>query len=295
MKPHLAKALAAYGSGFHFSAPSPPGVENLANLRSDDPDDVIGCVLLHLQRGRFEVADALLPVLQRTDGTFVWGAATTLLTYAAPKPTIREFFAWASSHPDASLRLEACGVALLAGYRWAVEPTLNLLPEIRDLGLRATARTELSWLLEQAPGRVYAEPPDVEVRDPDDLPWHPPRTAPDESVYAGLVRDRMDELTRAPGLAADTPLAEGEPTSVVRVARRMLDRLAERELCTPRMEHAGLLFSAATGLDLWSLYDGSGIRDRAHAAAILLRFLDSTAEATFEPGGRYFFGHRIPG
>ena len=63
MKPYLRDALAGYGSLFHFTVPPPANIEHRDNLASADSELVVACVLANFQKGRFDVADALVPLM----------------------------------------------------------------------------------------------------------------------------------------------------------------------------------------------------------------------------------------
>jgi hypothetical protein len=89
---------------------------------------------------------------------------------------------------------------------------------------------------------------------------------------------------------ADTPLFEGEPVGARRLAEKLLVHLQMADL----PEYWRGRFEAMTGLDCSGFYK-SGSLQPLTAAAIVEDFLESGDADKFEPGTRYFFGHRIPG
>ncbi len=294
MKAHLATALAGYGSGFHFTVPPPPDVANLKHLRSPDPDDVLGCVLANFQRGGFETADALLRLLQRDDSDYVWSAATNLLAYGAPGACIRSFFSWAHGEPDEVSRFDASTAALLAGGLWAVEPTLAALPILSDPNLRSITQTNLSWVLEEAPGAIY-EGPTLVSPDPEESPlFSESQPYPDDRGYAKLVRGQERLVRVGRRLGDQSTVVEGELVNFENVTRRLLKRVRFPAPPQGRVEQGWMFFAATTGVDCRDFFDGEGRLRHLTAAALLEAYLASGAVERFEPGVRYFFGHRIP-
>jgi len=99
-------------------------------------------------------------------------------------------------------------------------------------------------------------------------------------------------------LSADREMSlaifEGEALSLAKVARRLLVRLRANggleEISTARMT-----LEAFTGMDCSSFYKPDfGPLQPLTAAAIVEDFLESGEAEKYEPGVRYFFGHRIP-
>jgi hypothetical protein len=129
----------------------------------------------------------------------------------------------------------------------------------------------LSNLLEPEDGVVS-----VQVR-PDDLP-----------DYLKTVSDRYNEL--AAELGTDQVIVfRGARFGVVPLAQYVLRRI-QHPYVRDELRHR---FEASTGIDCTGFYRNGDLRPLA-AAVILEDFLASPAADAFEPGVRYFFGHRIP-
>jgi len=291
MKSYLEKTLVGYGAGFHFTVPPPPGVERLSHLASPDPEEVIACVLANFQRARFDVADALVPLLKGTDSFWVWSAGAHLLSAAAPAEHVRELLTWAEAGSDQAAQYRLCLAALLRGWLWAVEPTLRALPTFRDPALALILETALSWLLEERDGAIYEGPEEVEL-PPEAQTWDPsPQLVSDELGYAERVRERVRQVGQPEGR---TIFAEGEPISVIRIAERLLEQLRSPGGTGPRIDHSWRVFNASTGVDCRDFFDAEGNPRRLTGAVILEDYLRSGAGKALKPGVRYFFGHQVP-
>lgn len=293
MVTYLATALWGFGSGFQFTSEPPSGIERLVHLYSDRPEDVLGCVLANFQGGNFAVASALLPLLQRDDSAYVWSAATHLLAYGAPQPHVRQFFHWARELPDDISQYEACSAALRAGNLWAVEPALEVYAGLSDPSLRDFLAADLSWVLEQTPGEVFEgpTPPETEAyAAPSHLLFSPPSVG--HASYAQSVTARHASISAQ---TSELLVAEGAPINLIGIARRLLGRVTSEGVPSARIEQAWWMFGAMTGVDCRGFFTTEGHLKRLTAAAILEEYLDSGAAERFEPGVRYFFGHRIPG
>ena len=88
---------------------------------------------------------------------------------------------------------------------------------------------------------------------------------------------------------ADTLVFQGEQFGVIKFTRFLLDRI-RRPYFRSVLRHK---FEALTGVDCTAFYK-NGIFQPLSAAAVIEEFLDSPAAGAYEPGVRYFFGHRIP-
>jgi len=291
MKPYLATALWGHGSGFCFTTKPPPGVERLEQLQSRDPDDVLACVLANFQCGNFEVASALLPLMQRDESAYIWSAGANLLAHAAPQAEVRRFFDWAHGLPDDASRYEACATALIAGNLWAVDAALALHAELSDPNLRQFLRADLSWLLEASTAEVFAGPALQNASDEDEEQPFSIEPRFDHAGYASSVLSIRDSI--AAGFPPAAAVAEGAPIHVVDIAQRLLRQLGSEDASRARLEHAWWMFGAITGVDCRAFFSDDGNLQRLSAAAIVEDYLDSF-DAQFQPGVRYFFGHRIP-
>lgn len=143
--------------------------------------------------------------------------------------------------------------------------------------------------------RRYREVPDAEIirvlvdrlleREPGGLP--DPAELEDFSVYESAVNAAYGELEARFG--RDAHVFRGELLDVRRLAERLLEAL-QRPYFSMSWRHR---FEASTGTDCSGFYKRGELQPLA-AAAIVEDFLESGAAERFEPGVRYFFGHRIP-
>ena len=292
MKPYLGEALVGYGSLFHFTVPPPANIEHRDNLVSADSDVMIACVLANLQKGRFDVAEALVPLMKSSDSFWVWSAGSKLLAAAGSEQLLKEFIEWGEAREDEAALYKLCLNALLAGFPWAVEPTLQVLPRFSDDALPPILETYLSWLLEENRGPIFHGPDEVLPPENERQGWDPsPPLVRDEQGYASMVRLRLEEVRSATG---NVLLAEGETVSVTRIAERLLARTKTLEVPPARPDQAWHVFSAMTGLDCRGFFDANGNFQRLTAAATVEDFLDSGLGRSMTPGKRYFFGREVP-
>ncbi|MFO7562062.1 MAG: hypothetical protein R6X02_05420 [Enhygromyxa sp.] len=85
----------------------------------------------------------------------------------------------------------------------------------------------------------------------------------------------------------------GGPFSVRRLAERYLELLGSSPYEVMMQPYLRRRFEESTGIDCSEFYVNTNFQPLT-AAARLEAWLDSSAPEAFEPGERYFFGHRIP-
>ncbi|MBZ5709306.1 hypothetical protein [Nannocystis pusilla] len=86
----------------------------------------------------------------------------------------------------------------------------------------------------------------------------------------------------------------GGPFSVRRVAERFLQMLGTSSYENMMKPYLRQRFEACTGIDCSDFFETNGDLKPLTAAARLEAWLESDAPDRFEPGERYFFGHKIP-
>jgi hypothetical protein len=112
-----------------------------------------------------------------------------------------------------------------------------------------------------------------------------------------LLREQTRRLTDvAAELSVQAPsdtmaFLKGRALSLVDLASRMLDDLGSGFV--GGFAHYRVMFEAYTGLDCSHFYQEHHLRNLS-AAATLEDFRENYDAAQYEPGVRYFFGHRIP-
>lgn len=107
-------------------------------------------------------------------------------------------------------------------------------------------------------------------------------------AYARAVIDRGRELEAKFGPSA--AVFEGELYDVREIARRLARQLQE---ATGGVDLGFLQpFAATTGIDTTSFHEGPLLKPLT-ALAVVEEFLSSAQAKQFEPGARYFWGHKI--
>ncbi|AEI64244.1 hypothetical protein LILAB_11675 [Corallococcus macrosporus] len=111
--------------------------------------------------------------------------------------------------------------------------------------------------------------------------------------YLNLVERTFQEVVSTQKLFEQDALWEGGRLDIRAVAQRLLTRVRD---CThpDRIEVGRMLLEGTTGLDFRAFFNGSGRLQSLTAAAITEEFLERGDADKYQPGVRYFFGHRIP-
>lgn len=292
LPPYVARTFLEHGAGFHFSAAPPPDIRDHRYLSSADPWEVLACTLANLQHGHFGVAAAPIDLMSRYDDLDLWAACANLIGFAAPAAVVRSLFEVFAPAAYDDRRLYPCSAAVAAGGLWAVDPILGLYPRA-DPHLRDLLQDELSWLLEPAPGRLWAGPERIEVQEPGAPDLTQPEPEPDIAGYVDAVRACARSVREALGPDRSAAVAEGRPIAVRDLAKTLLDRLRQGER-SDRIDRGRMLLEASTGLDCHGFFDEKYMLQPLAAAAIVEDFLESDDASRYLPGVRYFFGHRIP-
>jgi hypothetical protein len=275
------------GNGFHFAAPSPQDLTDPRYLQSSDPYEVLACVLANLQQGRFDVATVPMRLLQTMDVPGLWVACTALIGFAAPMRELRRFVEQTIPTTAGARRYYMCEMAMSSGGRWAPDVILGSYSSVTDADLSRFLSYALSWLIEEEPALIW-DGPDVVAHEADPFI----DDEPDLAGYTSVVRAQFVALSERIGNDRSV-VAEGGVLSIADVCRRLLTRL-ERGEYPDRIEKARMLIEATTGLDCRRMFSSDGRVQPAAGIVLITRFLESGLAETFEPGHRYFFGHKVP-
>ncbi len=299
--PYTESLLLERGPGFHFLHPPPADIRDPRYLVSPEPREVIAAVLAHARAGNFGAFDHLLRLMLRDEAAWTWNACTNLLSYAAPFSTIRKLvravLTEAPTPPDPGTRWYLCRILSGCKGLWAVPVILDVYSELRAPEQADLIPTYLSYLLEPTRGPIADGPPALPAPEPP----APTGFTTEEVVrydlegFRAAVLARYTELRAVVGAGTEdrTAVFEGEPLSLDRVARRLLGRLRVGE-DADEIEIGRMIFEAHTGVNCAAFYKPLGPLQPLAAAAIVEDYLESGDAARFEPGVRYFFGHRIP-
>lgn len=296
MKQYLKRTFLQLGRGFQFSAEPPPELANAEHLASPDSWTVLGCVLARVRQGDLRAVEVLPDLMARDDGALVWNACVQLIGFAGRTPFVLDTAARLLTRPEdlgmqwsiASLLRNVCSLH-------AVEPLLQLHAAATDRDARRHIEYCLSTLLEEHWGPITDGAEEHEIPDPDyqglPEPFNQTLIVLDRAGYAAQVRQAAAELL--PRLARrDQAVTAGRPLDLGALVARLRERIRSGEASGSRMEWERMFFEASTGIDCSAFYE-QGRLQRLAALAVLEDFMDGGYAADFEPGVRYFFGHRI--
>lgn len=229
--------------------------------------------LLDARKGRYDLLWQLESLATQFAYEDFANACVVLLGAAAPRSLLRALAAEDAQMPPPP------GLAPVHRFRaltlsqtpWAADHVLSALDSVRDLSSLREMLLRCSDIVEPGSPALDEEP-----------------------VLLARERDRLrggvDQLVALMG-RDDIACLRGAPLSLADVARRMLDIASGPT--TGLFAHYRLVFEAYTGWDCRHFYREHRLQ-KLVVAATLEDFLDSGEADRYEPGVRYFFGHRIP-
>lgn len=275
------------GGGFHFAEPAPPLLDD-ACLDADDPEDVASAALARAQRGDFSAVGRVVERMETSDDGSFWVDCAALLAHAAPSSVLRALHLrhHAAQGP---IREWVAEILLTSGLLWSVPAALRMYLDAGAKERLFSTPGNLSMLLETTPGAIF-EGPKLLPRDEDDPPWYdpPPRYA--LADYEALVLDRHRALSASHG--QEVAFFEGDALALPAIAQRAWARVHRGE-DVEEVARARMVLEAATGRSLAAMYD-DGLLRRDRALAALEHLIEKGELERYDPGVRYFFGHRIP-
>lgn len=231
------------------------------------------------RRGEFEALDDMVELYPRLDGPDTRHFARNLLGDAGTDGQLEKAEAFIYENVlDINNVCDLCRSLGLWGRLSAVEAILwaydRNFPGQSAEGLPAYLTTMLEP--EFGPAAAYPREDTLEAY------------TTYENGVRELCRQRMDELGGPKAYAFF-----GGPFSVRRLAERYLELLGDSRYETMMQPYLRQRFEACTGIDCSDFYEDTDLKPLT-AAARLEAWLDSDAPNRFEPGERYFFGHKIP-
>jgi hypothetical protein len=292
MKPYYRGLLLAGRSGFHFNVPVPTDIASERYLNSSDPEEVICALVARAQIGDFGYFQQLTSLLLTTEDADIWYSSITLFSYAAPRSAIVELMNASLQGPCATPEnvLHAFLIELLtnAGAGWAVTTMLEWLEHDADRQRHAEASYNLSMMLEKNRDEIADGPP--VVPQPKEHDWYDPPPIFNDKAFYELVRSRAAEVIAPMRDPSRWSLFEGELLNLEAIARRLCRRINEE---SEELDKSMMILAAATGVPFEGFYRNGRLQP-LNAMAIVEGLLESGNLARYEPGVRYFFGHRIP-
>ena len=262
------------GLGYTYAEKPPPELLSPAALRDKNPWLVLGAVLERAKRGDFNSLPLLLQRMRAFDNGVFWNACVILLGQAGPRTILRQ----ALSEFDKEIQANDINIIKRVSFILYESLSLWTVPVMLDLFQQVAKRDQViiiphlfSEIVEEKQGEIYTA------------------SLPDEP-YRQLVLNRYSILAKM--FETDqVAVLYGNLFSVKSLAERLLKNLAEGKIANVMGERA--IFEASTGVDCSSFYKDRQLQPLA-AASILEAFLQSGDPEKFQPGVRYFFGHRIP-
>ena len=302
MIPAHSKLILTAGTAFHFSARPPDDVGSQRRLDSDDPDEVICAVLARLQRGDFQSLGRILQLMRASRLDWVWGHCAVLLSYCAPVTTLDALIGTFEAEIDA-------GDPVFIGWLTEIlarSSILQMIPRILNLHRRMSSEDRLSQcgviaplslMLEDQRGPIAQGPAEV-LLNPGHEIWEDDDWSLDFESYENLI---LRSYASSPvGISVPTSPRDatafwgGEIFDLKKVIAATLPKLWRNRDCE-LVYVARMRIEAFTGRSLAGFYHlDTGELDHIKAAALLEELLESGELDRFEPGARYFFGHRIP-
>lgn len=286
----LGHMFVALGLGFSMATDPPMDLLDSLCLQDENPWVVLAALVERAKHGDFVQLPQVFACLHRSEGDAAfWYACSDTLAHAAPSSVLRqlltEFHSEIWERKDL-WRIEYVVDLLRQSLRlWTVPIMLNLYLEIEDcdeLDERDEDRDEpslilvpdyLSQLLEEKPGPIS----EAELSDSD---------------YRDLVTQTYKQRCRELG-SSEAAILNGKPFSVRSIAEDLLDKVTDKGVDSLDVAQERMLFEATTGVDCRVFFVNFQLQ-RLAAAAVLEKFLESPRVEQYEPGVRYFFGHRIP-
>jgi len=233
-------------------------------------------VLIRARQGDFQGVASLLESLDRILTPMLENAYAELIGDAANGQCAQSAMRWLQVEPARSYSQEIAICQALTNWgRLSVVPFLVKRHELlwqNKAKEKGIIPVWISELVEQQPGPIS-------------FPFY----SQSKTDYHDLVMKRYEELKIEFG-TDQVFIYRGARFSVLELAKDMLSKLRDKVDLGEEYRHK---FEAATGINCSAFFKDDKLQPLA-AATILEEFMESSRAKEFEPGVRYFFGHRIP-
>ncbi|KIG19000.1 hypothetical protein DB30_06611 [Enhygromyxa salina] len=288
------------GSGFHFTSPPPPDILDVRNFSDPRPDATVYTVLAQAREGNFAHVEELLRLMHEYDDAWVLISCAILLPRFASGSLLRALPERVRVPRDAvdpdgvdkdSTAQYICEALSLSNYVWTIPVILDLYRGISNKQRFSAATFMMSRLMEPEWGEIF-DGPELEPRDPDEPDWYDPPPVWRYDEYYSLVEQRYAEFRKT--FPPNVCVWGGELLSLPKIAEQALIWVRARK--EPDISYLNCrVIEGYTGCNLTGFDDlETGLTDAVKAAALLEELLESGELDRYEPGARYFFGHRIP-
>jgi hypothetical protein len=278
--------LKALSIGFHVPGVDLRSYEPSRLLGSDEIWEQIAGLFLACELGDSSALRRIPAIMKSSDAYLVWRAVTNLASLAGNIDFVKDVFKPFENDGSGSeyFMVTALGLTLDPD---AVEILLTLHNSASDEETRYQIERELSYLLEDTNGPIIRGA-DESIESEDEDTVH----IINREAYFPKVTTALS-LVRAQLPVPNTPILGGKLFDVVKLARRLLERVGSAAPEIGRVHRHRLIFEAATGVNCAAFFDSPVKLNSLQATAILETFLDSDDVRKFAPGQRYFFGHPI--
>ena len=268
-----------------------PGID----IRSLDPSLLLGSeriweqiagVFLACEQGDLLELRRVLSIMKSSDIYLVWRAVTNLAALAGNLGFVSNVFKPFENDNSGSEYFLATALGLTLNPD-AIELLLDLHNVTSDEETRNQIERELSYLLESTDGPIMRGADETKVTEDDETV-----TIINREKYFSRVKNAQ-ALVQTKLSGSETPILCGEVFDVVKLARRLLERVNAEPQEIGRVHRERLVFEASTGIDCSAFFESPIKLNSLQATAILETFLDSDDVGKYAPGQRYFFGHPI--
>jgi len=259
--------------GFSYRSKAPVGLVD----RTNDADEWTRFLALveQLKRAAFDQAFSLLELVSRTGAADIRILGLRVLGHAAPngsRERLAEFF----RHDERETRVAAYEAALFSCDLAMIDPLLDARE--RSAGQeKLQIMSVISHLLETEPDTLYD--------DLDEL------TADEYRRIAFIGRQKL-EADHGRGIA----IFEARPLELDYILQRieaLCDELDAVEFSGAISTYVDF-FEAMTGYSSRHVFDESVTVNCHRAIEMVATFQQSGTLEQYQPGQRYFFGHRVP-
>ena len=260
----------------YFFASSPPLDLVHLDIASAEPWLAVAATLERAKAGDFAPLRFLPPLVHPGAPPLFLRACTELLGNVAT-PIARQGLLDLVQSQDTDVRVEGCGGACISGDLNLVPAVLAARRTVPRLALRQEISLMLSQMLEEKAGPIHS----AAYRPHDE--------------YDALVLERLRQVGEQVG-GLSVPVWNGQRFGVVRIARRLLDKLRTRPLSLSiikaNVRQFRSRFEPATSIDCSDCFHEGRVRPLA-AESLVESFLEGPEAVRYEDGVRYFWRHRI--
>ncbi|QRK07479.1 hypothetical protein JQX13_47005 [Archangium violaceum] len=235
--------------------------------------------------------------MHETRDADVWNACATLLSYAAPYSALRELEEASKTllEPKRSpyTRRYFCEILSSSAGVWGVPHLIRHYQELKDRKVEAEVEYYISQVLEAEPGPIANGPRVLWESNGLPPPFEESTPVYLKEEYLALLESTFQRIVSSQTIHEGEAIIEGGRLNIRDIAQRLLTRVQTGERLD-RIAMGRMLLEATTGLNCRAFFDDSGRLKNLSAAAIVEEFLERGDADKYQPGVRYFFGHRIP-